>query len=247
MADGNLPRIGTAGWSIGSQQRGNFPSNGSALQRYSSVFSCVEVNSSFYRPHKPQTYARWAASVPASFRFAVKVPKTISHDAQLIDCGKLLDEFLEGPRLLGDRLGPLLVQLPPKLVFNADIAAAFFEALRIRHSGLIVCEPRHASWFSPEASTLLATYRIARVAADPSMIPEAAVPTVAGGIAYWRFHGSPRVYYSEYSVDRLAALAADAATVSTNEFWYIFDNTASGAALGNALQFRDLTSPGALD
>ena len=76
--------IGTAGWSLPGAHFGLFPRDGSHLERYATRFSCVEINSSFYRPHRQETYARWAASVPENFRFAVKMPRTITHHARLL-------------------------------------------------------------------------------------------------------------------------------------------------------------------
>jgi uncharacterized protein YecE (DUF72 family) len=86
-------RIGCAGWSLRAEQAALAPSDGSHLERYARVFDAVEINSSFYRPHRPQTYARWAESVPADFRFAVKMPKAISHGKRLRDCLGELDAF----------------------------------------------------------------------------------------------------------------------------------------------------------
>ena len=82
----------------------------------------MEINSSFYRPHRTATYERWAASVPEDFRFAVKVPKAITHERRLKDASDLLDRFLSEAGGLGPKLGPLLVQLPPSLSFQAGIA-----------------------------------------------------------------------------------------------------------------------------
>jgi len=148
---------------------GRFPAAGTHLERYAAAFPAVEINSSFYRPHRPATYARWAASVPAEFRFAVKVPREITHRRRLIDVRELVDSFLAEVGALGEKLGPLLVQLPPSLTFAAPAAASFFATLRERHTGGVACEPRHPSWFRPEAERLLTDYRIARVAADPAV------------------------------------------------------------------------------
>ena len=95
---------------------------GSHLERYGAILNAVEINSSFYRPHRTATYERWAASVPEDFRFAVKVPKAITHERRLKDVGDLLDRFLSEVSGLGPKLGPLLVQLPPSLSFQAGIA-----------------------------------------------------------------------------------------------------------------------------
>lgn len=225
--------IGTAGWSIPKAQAAAFPPEGSHLARYAAVLPCVEINTSFYRPHRPATYARWAATVPPGFRFAVKLPRTITHEARLAHTEPLLDRFLAEATALGDRLGPLLVQLPPSLRFHPT---PFFAALRARHEGDIVCEPRHPSWFTPEATALLLTHRIARAAADPAVVPEAAEPAAWPGLAYWRLHGSPRMYYSPYGPTRLAALARHLAPATPT--WVIFDNTADGHATADALHLR---------
>src|SRR5258708_2979797 len=98
-------RVGCAGWSIPKKQAHHFPGAGSHLERYAGRFNAVEINSSFYRPHRPTTYARWADSVPAGFRFAVKVPREITHERRLVDAAEGLDRFLAEACALGDRLG----------------------------------------------------------------------------------------------------------------------------------------------
>jgi len=235
-------RIGTAAWSIPKEHAAPFSGVGSHLERYGSVFDAVEINSSFYRPHRMATYERWAASVPENFRFAVKVPKAITHEHRLNGVGDLLDRFLAEASGLGPKLGPLLVQLPPSLTFQAGIADRFLSELRNRIHGGIVCEPRHASWFVPEVEALLDELRIARVAADPAPVPGADKPGGWRGLAYYRLHGSPRIYYSAYSPDYLAATAEvltrnAAAGIET---WCILDNTAAFAATGDALATRSL-------
>src|SRR3954449_13476072 len=104
--------IGTAGWSIPKEHAAPFPPTRSHLERYGAVFNAVEINSSFYRPHRRATYERWAASVRDGFRFAVKMPKAITHERRLRDAGELLNRFLSEVAGLGPKLGPLLVQLP---------------------------------------------------------------------------------------------------------------------------------------
>ena len=147
-----------------------FRTTGSHLERYGAVLNAVEINSSFYRPHRTATYERWAASVPEHFRFAVKIPKAMTHEHRLKGIGDLLDRFLSEVSGLGPKLGPLLVQLPPSLRFEDGIADAFLRELRSRVEGPLVCEPRHATWFTPEIEALLDELRIARVAADPAPV-----------------------------------------------------------------------------
>ncbi len=158
-------RIGCAGWSLSKPVRGQFGEGASVLARYATRFDAVEINSSFYRPHQPETYARWADTVPAKFRFSVKLPRTITHDARIAGVGELLSGFMEEVAALGNKIGPLLVQLPPSLPWEKARAGTFFRMFRRRHSGLIACEPRHASWFTSDATAMLAHHGIARVAA----------------------------------------------------------------------------------
>ena len=239
-------RIGTAGWSLPRAWQDAFPPGGSHLQRYASVCSGVEINSSFYRQHRRATYARWAQSVPADFRFAVKVPRAITHDQALVAADVLLEVFLEEVRGLGPALGPLLVQLPPSHAFDRTRTADFLDCLRGMHAGLVALEPRHPTWFLSVADELLCRYSVARVAADPSCVPEAANPGGWPGLVYYRLHGSPRMYYSSYPPDALAIVRARlyAAASPSVERWCVFDNTTLGAATGNALALAQASSSG---
>jgi uncharacterized protein YecE (DUF72 family) len=228
--------IGCAGWSIPKAHADKFSISGTHLARYASVLTAVEINSSFYKPHKPATYRKWADSVPDEFRFAVKVPKEVTHIRKLVAVEDTLDRFLQEATALGDKLGPLLVQLPPSLKFSAKVVKKFFVALRERFDGEVVLEPRHASWFESEAEDVVTDFLVARVAADPAVVEAAASPGGYAGLAYFRMHGSPRIYYSDYSALVLEALAQKLfAAAKSKSVWCIFDNTAAGAATANAL------------
>lgn len=229
--------IGTAGWSIAAASAAAFPADGSALERYASVFGGVEINSSFHRPHRPATWARWAEIVPDGFRFAVKMPKAISHERKLAGCGDPVARFLEETSPLGDKLGVLLLQLPPKLAFDAVLAEDFLGGLSRLTAAAVACEPRHPSWFEADADRLLAGLGVARVAADPAVVPAAAEPGGCCRLRYWRLHGSPVMYRSAYGPERLETYAAPLAAAATegSEVWCMFDNTASSAATADAL------------
>ena len=147
-------RIGTAGWNIPRNYAGLFPPQGSHLQRYASRFDAVEINSSFHRPHRRQTYERWAASVPADFQFSVKLPKTITHEHRLKGCEANLSRFQGEVEGLGHKLGVLLVQLPPSLMFG-DESETFLLQLRDRFQCAIACEPRNPSWFAASVDVFL--------------------------------------------------------------------------------------------
>ena len=231
--------VGTAGWTIPRAAAGRFNSAGTHLERYARVLSCAEINSSFYRPHKPATYAKWAASTVSDFRFSVKVPKLITHELKLRRPRAPFERFLIEARGLGDRLGPLLVQLPPSLDFNPRIATSFFAMVREHHDGALVIEPRHATWFTARANALLEKHLIARVAADPAVTPDAAVPGGWPGIAYFRLHGSPRMYWSRYELSYIEQLANTLVErAQSAHVWCVFDNTAMGTAIENALELQ---------
>jgi uncharacterized protein YecE (DUF72 family) len=231
-------RIGTAGWSFPRDL--DFPVEGTGLERYAARFSAVEINSSFYRPHQRKTYERWAATTPSDFRFAVKVPKTITHERRLVGIDDVLARFLDECSGLGGKLGPLLIQLPPSLRFEIERVVAFLKIWRERTDALTVLEPRHASWFEAAPDRLLADLQIARVAADPAIIPAAAVPGGWPTLTYRRLHGSPVIYESAYGdklLDGLAKKLVDEAR--TAEAWCVFDNTKFGAATTDALAVRE--------
>jgi uncharacterized protein YecE (DUF72 family) len=232
-------RIGTAGWTIQTRSAEAFPSEGSSLERYAARFACAEINSSFHRSHRPETWRRWGEAVPADFRFSAKLPREITHTRRLVDCEEPLATALTEMAALGDKLAILLVQLPPSLAFEAAAAEAFFAGLRSRWDRHVACEPRHPSWFEGEADAILDGLRIARVAADPARVPAAAEPGGWRGLAYFRLHGSPIVYRSSYDDGRLEDYAARIGA-QPGPTWCIFDNTASGAATGDALKLKAL-------
>lgn len=243
-------RIGTAGWSIPLAQADHFPGEGQHLERYARVLHCAEIDSSFYRRHRFETYKRWAAQTPADFRFAVKLPRAITHAARLREVDAALASFLGEVAGLGERLGVLLVQLPPSLAFEAAVAKPFFGALTQGDLGHIVVEARHASWFTAVADELLVDAHISRAEADPAPNEAARQPggwlgpagDGRGAVLYHRWHGSPRIYWSAYGEEWLQARAAEIRRdwPAGCDHWCIFDNTAAGHALPNAMRLQSL-------
>jgi uncharacterized protein YecE (DUF72 family) len=238
-----LRLVGTAGWAIPRRWADLAPADGKGLARYARVLNAVEINSSFYRPHAATTYERWAAAVPDQFRFSVKVPKAITHDARLVGVAEPVAQFLGEVSGLGAKLGVLLVQLPGKFEFDLALARSFLMLLRRRYKGDVVFEPRHATWFTPEADALFHKHRIGRVAADPPRGTMGCEPGGWEGVAYYRLHGSPRMYFSPYDQPFLAAIATRVGEHAAAA-WCMFDNTGSGAAFENAVRMRDLLSLG---
>ncbi|PZR30578.1 DUF72 domain-containing protein, partial [Caulobacter segnis] len=225
-------RIGTAGWSLYRAGEA-FSAEGTVLERYAARLNAVEINTAFYRPHQRKTYERWAASTPEDFRFAVKVPQAITHERRLVGVENLLTRFLDETGGLGGKRGPLLIQLPPSLAYETERVGAFLETWRARTDAPTVLEPRHASWFEAEADALLVAHRVARVAANPAVVPLAAEPGGWRGLSYHRLHGAPVMYASAYGLEVLDALGARLNAEA--ETWCIFDNTRFGAATWDAL------------
>lgn len=233
--------IGCAGWNISRKNAAVFPTPGTHLQRYAAVFQAVEVNSSFYRPHRPSTYARWHDLVPDDFRFSIKMPRTITHQLRLQHGAAPLNQFLSEISHLRAKLGCVLVQLPPSLDYDQGVATRFFRALRGRVSAAVVCEPRHGSWFEPAASALLSALDIARVIADPPIGNDTDdYAQVNATRMYIRLHGSPLLYHSSYTDAYLNRLAQTLRryVATGGQVWCIFDNTASGAAVFNAVSLQ---------
>ena len=228
-------RIGLAGWSEAvSKHRGYFPGAGSGLARYAETFDMVEVNASFYRAVRAETFASWADLTPEGFRFSVKINRAVTHAARLSANAKL-EQALEPMMSLGAKLAAVLIQLPPTLARDPERDAAFLARLRGIYDGMVAWEPRHASWDEPEAVTLLAEHGVTLVRTE---IPEAQSPHPESG-AYVRLHGTPRRYYSAYSSADLAALATWLRATPPPTIT-IFDNTASSAGVRNALELVDL-------
>lgn len=237
--------IGTAGWTVPKVLRDSFFEPGAVkpnhLKSYSAQFSAVEINSSFYREHQASTYLKWAQSTPEHFRFSIKLAKRFTHIQKLEVDSTDLTNVLGGVQNLGEKLGVVLVQLPPKLAFDGQTAEDFFATFRELYNGPIALEPRHLSWVSREATKLLEEYHIARVIADPDRIGDG--PSIrSSNFAYFRLHGSPKVYYDSYEAPALKTWAErlKKASLNADQCWCIFDNTALGYATGNALDIQKL-------
>lgn len=233
-----------AGWSNPPAKRSDRHPQQTHLAYYAAHFSCVEINSSFYRPHQRATYERWRDETPARFQFSVKMPRAVTHESRLRRCTAEVGRFYDSIQALQPKLAVILVQLPPSLEFNGRAVRAFFKHSMRLPGTQIVCEPRHPSWFTRVAESALRDTGVSRAAADPARCPGAEIPGGTPRFAYFRWHGAPRMYYSKYSEQQLAAFAATVRASEAAEIWCVFDNTARHAAWGDALQFTALLRSG---
>ncbi|MFZ6638910.1 DUF72 domain-containing protein [Undibacterium sp. TC4M20W] len=213
------------------------------LQRYAQSLGGVEINSSFYRPHQAATYARWRASVPDEFRFSVKLPKAVTHILRLKNCDVELRKFVMEAEHLKEKLGCLLIQLPPSLSFDYQVAQRFFGLLKQLSHAPLALEPRHATWFQAAAFDLLFENDICLVAAAPGIAGYQVLQEdfpLTSSIAYLRLHGSPHMYRSSYEPEYLDKLSLRVAALSAHckHIWCVFDNTAEGAAFPNAITLQ---------
>lgn len=227
--------IGTAGWSIPGDYSSEFPPDGAHLERYSLIFYAAEINSSFYNEHMPNTYERWKKSVPDDFLFSVKLNKKFIHGSGLKPDAIELKASIENIKTLGDKLGVILVQLPGSMSFEAKKADRFFKMLRKYYSGKLVIEPRNPQWAVSEARKIYEEYKVSKVIADPEKCPSDDERIITGGgLKYYRLHGSPEIYKSQYSESFLRILYRE--IKDKEDVWCIFDNTTFGYGTGDALR-----------
>lgn len=233
-------RIGTAGWANPPGERQHRKAAHSHLDHYARRFNAVEINSTFYRSHRAATYQCWRDSTPDDFAFAVKMSRTITHESGLHDCRRELRNFLHEVSALGAKLRVILIQLPPGLAFETRAATRFFASIPSKLPYELACEPRHSSWFSPAVDDFLRRRGVSRVAADPTRDPGGMRPGGRRRLAYYRLHGSPRIYYSAYETSFLTDLAGQIRTggARVRETWCIFENTARYEAWNDARRLQ---------
>ena len=203
---------------------------------YVTHFNTVELNNTFYRLPSETAFANWRSSSPDGFVFAVKVSRFITHIKRLKEAKEPLQAFLSRAKILGEKLGPLLYQLPPNMHRNDERLESFLSLLPqgMRH----VFEFRHQSWLEEGVFAILHKYNAGFCVFD---MPDVSCPLVAtADFAYIRFHGSTGLYWSCYSDEELASWAKRLADLAANlKIIYIyFNNDAEAFAVKNAITLR---------
>jgi uncharacterized protein YecE (DUF72 family) len=205
---------------------------------YSQQFKTLELNVTFYRFPQLSHLENWYAQSPADFQFAVKAPQLITHYKQFHGVSQLLGDFYTTVgRGLGEKLGPVLFQLPPRLTYDAGRLARILDCLD--PSFINTLEFRHPSWWREEVYAALRERRVVFCGQSHPLLPEAVVATAP--TLYYRFHGVPDLYASPYSGEALRQKAAELASApGVAQVYGYFNNDIGGAAIGNARQLRTL-------
>lgn len=240
-------RIGTSGWNY-KHWKGLFYPDGVAQKRwlefYSQHYNTAEVNYSFYRLPKPQTYDNWRMNSPDDFLFTLKCSRLITHTKRLNVLGDLWQNFLANAVHLENKLGPILCQFPESFQVDALRLNEFLATARsaIEHSLDIrlAVEFRHESWFTKEIYRLLEKHNVAMVIADSAEYPR--VDVVTADFAYYRYHGPTRLFASSYSRAQLEEEAVKMRKCLRKDLdvFAYFNNDGYGYAIKNSLLLKSL-------
>ena len=232
--------IGTSGWHYDDWRGRFYPeklAKAAWLGFYAGHFNTVELNNSFYRLPSEDAFTNWYNSSPPDFTFAVMVSRFITHNKRLKNTGEAVENFISRARILSEKLGPLLYQLPPGMHRNDEVLDSFLSSLP---SGLKhVFEFRHESWLEEKVFEILRRHNTGLCVFD---MPDFTCPlVVTAGFAYIRFHGSGALYSSGYTDEELADWAEKIAELGTSlkEIYIYFNNDVEGFALRNARTLGD--------
>ncbi len=236
--------IGTSGWSYPWQEI-FYPlgmRSAEYLAYYATRFDCTEINSSFYHFTMAKTIEKWLAETPPTFRFAPKMNQEITHTHKFVDVAEPLEKFMSRFLLMGDRLGPILIQIAASFHFEERVVQDFFQLLRKNYPQAdFVLEARHKTWFGPEAFDLLREYNIGWViATSGGRFP--GWETATGNTVYFRLHGDEKLYDSSYSdenLERYAFMIKDWLQ-DDKDIWVFFNNTMRGQAIGDSERLRQM-------
>ncbi len=237
--------VGTSGWHYGHWRGPFYPDNLSAerfLAYYATRFHTVEINNSFYQLPSERALATWRDTAPPGFIFAAKASRFITHLKKLKDPERSLAPFLERLSLLGEKLGPILFQLPPHWHFDAGRLTAFLAALPVAQRYTL--ELRDITWVNDRALELLADHGVAFCIYE--LAGYLSPREVTADFAYIRLHGPGGAYQGRYDHETLAAWAEAVTAWSGQgrEVFCYFDNDEAGYAAQNALQLQALLRQG---
>jgi uncharacterized protein YecE (DUF72 family) len=207
------------------------------FEYYCNHFNTYELNGTFYKFPTVKSLQTWYKKAPGGFTFSLKVPKLISHIKRLEDCQQELGEFYSAcTEGLGDKLGCVLFQLPPSFSYSEEKLQLLLNAVNPEFRNVV--EFRHESWWRHDVYNILTKNNIFFCSVNYPKLPTDVI--VTNNIGYYRFHGSPKLFYSQYTIETLQAVLNGFLNKDIKETYVYFNNTASTAAIINAMQMKDL-------
>jgi uncharacterized protein YecE (DUF72 family) len=230
--------IGTSGWNYPHWEGVFYPeglSQKNWLQHYTGFFNCVELNVTFYRLIKAETFINWYKRTPADFYFVAKGSRFITHIKKLKEIKEPLGLFFDNVKELKEKLAAVLWQFAPSFKKDTQKLESFLKLLKktgVRQA----FEFRNQSWFDREVQEVLKKYNGCLCIAHSSRFP--CVKEVTADFLYLRFHGGDSLYSSNYSDRELKEWAAFAKEYKGRDIFAFFNNDAYGYAVKNALKFR---------
>ena len=233
-------RIGCSGFSY-KEWKGNFYPQKLAQSKwfeyYATHFNTLELNVTFYRFPQLKTLESWFAKSPDDFLFAVKAPKLITHYKKFNDCEQLLSDFYTTiAKGLQEKLGPILFQLPPQISYDDIFLQKLINTVDVHFKNVI--EFRHTSWWRQDVYDKLAKNNIAFCGIDHPQLPTDMI--INTSLVYYRFHGAPKLYYSEYTKTQVTAIAdVVLRSKQAKDVFVFFNNTATMAAITNANHLKE--------
>jgi uncharacterized protein YecE (DUF72 family) len=232
--------IGTSGWNYDHWRGSFYPAycpKSKWLQHYTQNFTTVEVNATFYRQPKPETFETWRHTTPDGFLWAVKANRYITHIKRLREAGESLERFFSAAGLLKEKFGPVLFQLPPGLAFEEGTFDRFCGSLE-HYNHRCALEVRHTSWLTDRVLARLENRRIAFCISDTAgRYPYG--EAVTADFIYIRLHGSQKLYMSDYTEEELRAWVRKITQWDRDTYVY-FDNDFAGHAPKNAVRMKEI-------
>jgi len=233
--------VGTSGWSYDHWEGPFYPAglgSDGRLEYYAERFGSVEINNAFYQLPAKKSLQHWRETVPGDFKFTVKASRYITHMKKLNDPRDSVERFFARIALLGDKLGPVLFQLPPKWGFDADRLSSFLQLLDKRHK--YAFEFRDHSWLNDEACELLARHGAALCIYDLDGFTSPSELTT--NFVYLRLHGPDGPYRGSYDSRALAGWAGALSAWSRKglDCYCYFDNDEDGHAVRNAARLNEM-------
>lgn len=233
----NEIHIGTSGWSYKGWKGTFYPEKLKTtdyLSFYAQHYKVTEINSSFYHLPLASTVHKWVDQVPDDFLFCPKISRYLSHMKKLHDPEEPLERFFDIFKPMKDKMGPVLIQLPASVAFDAKTDEIFYATLMNKYPEYeFAMEVRHESWYSNESLDLMKRYNIAFVIAQSEKFPYKEFITAKN--IYVRFHGPKALYASSYS-DQVLKEYAEKFLIWQKEghtVWAFFNNDINGHALSN--------------